>query len=175
MLISVLSFGSLWSRRAPRGQRTVDAVYYNTTGVLVEGKIRNRSRVYGIARFNGTGGFRPDWTARMISKVFDCEPPCIWNGHNKVLFKRLRNAPERPDAYLVTATAVETGSIDAHSASPWSHSEVQVISFSECAERQEIMLVMSAYAWIRGKLGTFFLEPCLRKPWRARLVLSPRR
>ncbi len=166
MLISVLSFGSLWSGRA-------DAAYYNTTGVAVEGKIRNRPCIYGVARFNGRSGFRPDWTERMLSKVFDCEAPCVWNGHNKVLFRRLLDAPARPDAYLVTVTAEQTGGIDAHGASPWSHSNVQVISFSECGERQEAMLVMPPYAWIRGRLGTFFLEPHRQKPWAARLALSP--
>ena len=165
MLISVLSFGSLWSGRA-------DAAYYNTTGVAVEGKIRNRPRTYGVARFNGRSGFRPDWTERMISEVFECEPPCIWNGHKKVLFTRLLDAPSRPDAYLVTVTAERTGGIDTHGASPWLHSDVQVISFSECGEQQEVMLVMPAYTWIRGRLGTFFLEPRRQKPWAARLALS---
>ena len=166
MLISVLSFGSLWSGRA-------DAAYYNTTGVAVEGKIRNRPRIYGVARFNGRSGFRADWTERMISKVFDCEPPCLCNGHNKVLFKRLLDAPARPDAYLVTVTAEQTGGIEMHGASPWLHSDVQMISFSEGGEQQEVMLVMPPYTWIRGSLGTFFLEPQRQKPWTARLVLSP--
>jgi hypothetical protein len=165
MLISVLSFGSLWSRRA-------DAAYYNTTGVVVDGKVRNRTCIYGVARFNGRSGFRADWTERMISKVFDCEPPCIWNGHTKVLFKRLLDAPARPDAYLVTVTAAQTGGIDAHAASLWLHSDVQVVSFSESGEQQEVMLVMPAYTWIKGRLGTFFLEPRRQKPWTARLVLS---
>jgi hypothetical protein len=165
MLISVLSFGSRWSGRA-------DAAYYNTTGVAVEGKIRNRPRIYGVARFNGRSGFRPDWAERMISKVFDCEPPCLCNGHNKVLFKRLLDAPARPDAYLVTVTAAQTGGIDAYAASPWLHSDAQVVSFSECGEQQEVMLVMPAYAWIRGRLGTLFLEPRRQKPWAARLALS---
>ena len=165
MLISVLSFGSIWSGRA-------DAAYYNTTGVAVDGKVRSRPGVYGVARFNGPSGFRPDWTERMLSKVFDCEPPCIWNGHNKVLFKRLLASPTRPDAYLVTVTAEQTGGIETHGASPWLHSDVQMISFSEDGEQQEVMLVVPAYAWIKGRLGTFFLEPRRQKPWTARLALS---
>jgi len=166
MLISVLSFGSLWSRRA-------DAAYYNTTGVAVEGKIRNRPCIYGVARFNTRSGFRPDWTERMLTKVFDCEPSCVWNGHNNVLFKRLLEAPARPDAYLATMTAEQTGGIDTHNESPWLHSDVRVISFSECGERQEAMLVMPPYTWIRGRLGTFFLESRRQKPSTAQLVLSP--
>ncbi len=165
MLISVLGFGSAWSRRR------ADA-YYNTTGVVVNGKVRNRPLVYGVARFNGLGGFRPERTERMIFKVFECEPPCVWNGHNKVLFKRLLPTPGRPDAYLVILTEEPTGGVDAHSESPWSHADAQMISFSESGERQEVMLVMPPYTWIRAGIGTFFLEPQRGKPWLARLVLS---
>jgi hypothetical protein len=52
------------------------------------------------------------------------------------------------------------------------HADVQAISLSECGEQQEVMLVMPAYTWIRGRLGTFFLEPKRLKPWVARLLLS---
>ncbi len=40
-----------------------------------------------------TSGFRPDYMHRMLERVFECEPPCIWNGHNKVLFKKLLGGP----------------------------------------------------------------------------------
>src|SRR5436305_6712292 len=80
MLISVLSFGSIWTRRLPieaRVQERFDPrelAYYNTTGVQVGGKIRSRPRAYGVARFNGNSGFRPECWHRMLYKVFDCEP-----------------------------------------------------------------------------------------------------
>jgi hypothetical protein len=47
-----------------------------------------------------------------------------------------------------------------------------LISFSECGADQEVMAVMPAYGWVRGVLGTFFLEPVAARPWEARLVLS---
>ena len=100
MLISVLGFGSIWTLRSVRKARaqerfdTRELAYYNTTGVEVGGKLRNRPRVYGVARFNGNSGFRPECWHRMLYKVFDCEPPCTWNGHQKVLFKRLLRKPE---------------------------------------------------------------------------------
>ena len=85
----------------------------------------------------------------MISKVFDCEPPCIWNGHNKVLFKTLlRRAGE---AGRVPGRR-ESGADRRHQsrAQLWLHSEVKLISFSECGDDQEVMLVMPAYSWVRG-------------------------
>jgi len=54
----------------------------------------------------------------------------------------------------------------------WLHRETTLISFSECGPDQEVMIVMPAYGWVRGVLGTFFLEPVAARPWEARLVLS---
>ena len=54
MLISVLGFGSIWTRRVARGARNPEegriseAAYYNTTGVLIGDRIRNRPRAYGV-------------------------------------------------------------------------------------------------------------------------------
>jgi hypothetical protein len=174
MLISVLGFGSIWARRAsrPGPVRQLDAAYYNTTGVLVRGEFRIRPRVYGVARFNGNSGFRPDLSFQVLHKVFDCEPPCVWEGRNKVLFKTLLAHPAKPDAYLVIVTAEQSGGINKNQQEAWLHSDAHLISFSEWRGEQEVMLVMPAFTWIRGRLGTFFLEPNARTPWRARLALS---
>ena len=178
MLISALSFGSIWTRRIVNDTRnpgrlgTLAAAYYNTTGVLIGDTLRNRPCVYGVARFNGNSGFRPDCVHRMLQKVFECEPPCVWNGQNKVLFKTLLSGAAKPDAYLVTITAEQSGGIDRDHLSSWLHPDARLISFSECRGQQEVLLVMPAYAWVRGRLGTFFIEPVTRKPWQARLVLS---
>ena len=176
MLVSVLGFGSIWTRRIPaevRAEERFDPrelAYYNTTGVEVSGKVRNRPRVYGVARFNGNSGFRPECWHRMLYKVFDCEAPCTWNGHKKILFKTLLRGPEKPDAYLVVVKSEQTGGIAKRR--DWLHSETTLISFSECGADQEVMVVMPPYSWLRGVLGTFFLEPAAARPWEARLVLS---
>src|SRR5579871_2887840 len=174
MLISVLGFGSIWTRRAAEGDqsRTLDAAYYNTTGVHVGGTLRNRPRVYGLARFNGSSGFRPDRAFEALGKVFECEAPCIWQGISKVIFKMRLHRPAKPDAYLVTVTADQCGGINKDPSAAWLHPDSQLISFSECRDQQEVMLVIPAFAWIRGGLGTFFLEPNAQKPWKASLVLS---
>jgi len=176
MLISLLGFGSIWTRRFARdtlGEPRFDprgAAYYNTTGVEVAGRIRNRPRIYGVARFNGNSGFRPDCPQGMLYRVFDCEAPCVWNGHNKVLLKTRLRKPEKPDAYLVIVNSEQTGGIA--KVGTWLNGAAAVISFSECGSEQEVMVVMPAYGWVRGMLGTFFLEPAAMRPWEARLVLS---
>jgi hypothetical protein len=174
MLISVLGFGSIWTRRAADAVRLgpLDAAYYNTTGVLVDGKLRNRPRVYGVARFNGNSGFRPDRMFQAFGKVFECEPPSVWQGTPKVLFRLLLPRPAKPDAYLVTITAEQSGGIDKDSGAGWLHPDAQLISFSECRDQQEVLLVMPPFSWLHGRLGTFFLESDTRKAWEARLILS---
>jgi hypothetical protein len=178
MLISVMGFGSVWTRRSARERDDQDRhdrqiiVYYNTTGVLIGDRFRNRPRAYGVARFNACSGFRPDLMHKMLHKVFECEPPCIWNGHNKVLFKNILERPAKPDAYLVTMTHEQSGGIDKDPNGAWLHNSAQLISFSEGPDQQEVMVVMPAFSWLRGRLGTFFLEPVARKPWEARLILS---
>jgi len=96
----------------------------------------------------------------------------VWRGHNKLLLKSLVRKPARPDAYLVTIMSEQSGGINRCDARGWLHKDVQLHSFSECRERQEAMIVMPAYTWLRGQLGAFFLEPLPHKPWEARLVLS---
>ena len=178
MLISVLGFGSIWTRRVATdarnhaGVRISETAYYNTTGVLVGDKLRNRPCTYGVARFNGNSGFRPDCIHRMLQKVFECEPPCIRDGHNKVLFKKLLGSSGKPDAYLVTITADQSGGINREQAGGWLHHDAHLISFSECGGKQEVMLLMPAYTWVRGRLGTFFVEPVAQNPRDARLILS---
>jgi hypothetical protein len=178
MLISVLSFGSIWTRRVAKGAQhpprfgASDTAYYNTTGVLVGDTLRNRPCVYGVARFNGSSGFRPDCMHQMVQKIFECEPPCVWNGHNKVLFKALVTGAEKPDAYLVTITTEQSGGINRDQAGGWLQDGAQLVSFSECGGKQEVMLVMPPFTWVRSRLGTFFMEPVTQTPWAARLVLS---
>jgi hypothetical protein len=49
---------------------------------------------------------------------------------------------------------------------------VQVIALSEHADEQEAMLLMPAYSWVRGELGTFYVEPTAKQFWSAELRLG---
>jgi hypothetical protein len=82
------------------------------------------------------------------------------------------SAEPEQDAYLVTITADQSGGINRDQAGAWLHHDAHLISFSECGGQQEVMLVMPAYTWVRGQLGTFFMEPVAQKPGEARLLLS---
>jgi hypothetical protein len=86
------------------------------------------------------------------------------------LFQRKLTRPERPDLYLFVVTAERTGHLDIRS--PWKADAVQVVALSEHADEQEAMLLMPAYSWVRGELGTFYVEPCTKQFWSAELRLG---
>lgn len=175
MLVTITGFGSVWRRRFGKDEndskRFVRAAYFNTTGVPVNGTIRTRPRIVGHVRFNGIGGFDPNRPLAMIDSVFECAEPCIWNGQNKVLFKRLLRTPQPPDFFLVVARAAEVGRVDVGSHA-WRSEDTLLISFSECRDQQESMLLMPPGGWLRTSVGSYNLRPFVSWPWTARLQLQ---
>jgi hypothetical protein len=146
-------------------------VYYNTTGVLVNGNMRQRPQICGYARFGTIGGFDPNHPSRMIGRVFECAEPTVWMGSNKLLFKRILNAGERPDRFLIAANSRAVGQL-AVGGQGWRSGDAWLLSFSECGGQQESMLLMSIGQWVRTTLGLFVLEPRGRNDSTARLVLQ---
>ena len=177
MLVSVTAFGSIWRHRFPKGADDAlsfaRAVYYNTTGVAIDGRMRQRPKITGYARFDRCGGFNPNYPQRMIGRVFECAAPCVWQGNNKLLFRRLLPVPQAPDRYLVVARPEFTGVLTV-GANGWRSADTWLLSFSECGRQQEAMLLMAEHSWFETELGRFTLEPDARHPWIARLRMSYR-
>jgi hypothetical protein len=175
MRVSVLSFGSVWRRRWGKDptdpKRFARAAYFNTTGVMVKGKLRTRPRIIGHARFNGVGGFNPNCPARMIGRVFECDEPCVWQGQNKILFKTMLPARVKPDRYLVALRAPDVGRLMV-GLPGWSSEDVWVVALSEWQDQQEALLLMAAHGWVRTSVGRYILEPVGARDWRASLELS---
>jgi hypothetical protein len=172
--VALTGLGSIWRHRVAkdgtRGRLFAHSVYYNTTGVLVNGCLRTRPRIVGHLRFNGVSGLDPNYASRAVHRVFECAEPCIWKGQNKLLFERLMQPPTTPELYLVVARSENAGTLKVGAAG-WRSTESWVISFSEDRERQEVMLLMAAGSWIRTQLGIFVVEPEPRSPWVAQLRL----
>jgi len=175
MFVTLTGFGSVWRRRFGKDQndprRFARAAYFNTTGVPVGGQIRTRPRIVGHVRFNGVGGFDPNHPLGMINSVFECAEPCVWQGQNKVLFKRMLSTPQQPNYFLVVVRSSEVGHLDVGSPS-WRSEGTLLISFSECRDKQEAMLLMPTGSWLRTDLGKFELRPFVSWPWSARLQLQ---
>jgi hypothetical protein len=79
VLVTVKGFGGIWERRfanaTARSRRFAQAAFYDTTGVLVSGKVRYRWKIGGKLRFNAVGGFTPSDPSRSLNRVFECKDP----------------------------------------------------------------------------------------------------
>jgi hypothetical protein len=172
--VGVIAFGSVWRHRLGKDDALgcpTSPVYYNTTGVLVHGNVRQRPQICGYVRFDTIGGFDPNHPSRMIGRVFECAEPAVWMGSNKVLFKRILNTGERTDRFLVSVSSALVGQL-AVGEQEWRSGDAWLLSFSECGGEQESMLLMSIGQWVRTSLGLFVLESCGRSASPARLVLQ---
>lgn len=174
MRVGLMGFGSVWRHRLGKGDARscpTSPVYYNTTGVLVHGNVRQRPQICGYARFDPIGGFDPHRPSKMIGRVFECAEPTVWMGSNKLLFKRILNTGERTDRFLISVTSALAGQL-AVGEPGWRSGDSWLLSFSECAGQQESMLLMSIGQWVRTNLSLLVLEPCGRNDSLARLVLQ---
>ena len=174
MLVAITGFGSVWRHRLAKqtheNDRFVQPVYYNTSGVEVNGSVRQRPQICGYARFDIIGGFDPNHLSRMLNRVFECAEPSVWMGCNKLLFKRVLSVGERPERFLVVARSDMIGQLSV-GAQGWRSADTWLLSLSECASQQEVMLLMSADSWIAGTLGRFVLDIPESRAWVARLAL----
>lgn len=103
-------------------------------------------------------GLDPNYPSRSMNHTFACSDLEIWQGHNRVVVERQVSHVERPDYFLIVTTAEQTGGLRLDEETSKSH-DIVVVSVSQWREQQEVMLLMPAFSWVRGKLGTFFVEP----------------
>jgi len=150
--------------------RFAGSVYYNTTGVMVNGKLRQRPKICGYLRFDTIGGFDPHRSFRMIHRVFECADPSIWNGCNKLLFKRTVGDNQSPDRYLVVVRSYLNGHLRIGEEG-WRSSESWLIAFSECAGQEEALMLLASNDWVKTDVGKFVLQVPEQRPSEARLVL----
>jgi hypothetical protein len=174
VLVGIAGLGSVWRRRFGKDpsdpKRFVRAAYYNTTGVEVEGRIRQRPRIIGYARFNGVGGFDANHPSRNLNRVFESDGPRVWRGQNRLFFRRVLMERQEPDAFLVVVQNTLVGHLEI-AREGWKSGDTWLLSFSEDGERQEAMLLMRPGSWLRSRLGFFRLEACAQAPWQAELRL----
>ena len=175
MLVGVTGFGSVWRRRIRQDgsdrRRFAQASYFNTTGVMVNGRLVRHRKIAGHVRLDAVSGFNANYPNRAIGKVFECAEPCVWKGQNKVLFRRLLRTATKPDCFLVVTRSAEIGRLEL-TATDWKSDDSLLISFSEFNSEQEALLLIPDYGFVRTDLGTFFLEPLVRQPWTARLRIE---
>ena len=177
VLVAITGFGSVWRHRLARQRETAyhftQAVYFNTTGVVVNGNVRQRSKICGYARFDVAGGFDPHHLLRMTHRVFECAEPSVWKEWNRLQFRRLLHPGEQADRYLVIARSDLIGRFQIGD-QRWRSPESWILSFSENSDQQEAMLLIGPQGWIESDLGRFVLRTPEQRACEGRLVLLDR-
>ena len=166
MIIGLEGFGSVWSPRI--GARRDRTAYYNTTGIVRDGRLRHCSRLFGQIRFNAIGGFNPQHIEVNIGRVFHSAGLPDADTRSLLLHHLLPRRPRRSDYYLFRVTSDITGELDIDR-SGWKSDSVILLSLSQFREQQEAMLLVPVHGWVRGGLGLFAAEPSAERSWRASL------
>jgi hypothetical protein len=165
MIIGLEGFGSVWSTRmGPSRERTA---FYNTTGIVLDGRLRHRSRLFGQIRFNAVGGFNPKHIEANIGRLFE-SARIPTSDSSCLLLHHFFSRRELPDYYLFRVTSDANGLLDVDR-NGWKSDGVILVSLSQLGEQQEAMLLMPVYSWIRSDVGRFAAQPSADCPWRASL------
>ena len=151
MIVQVVSLGSLWltSRHNPR-------TVWNTTGVSVNGVLRARALAYGLVRLSAPEAQRLSADRGRGSTAWISSGVSMHNGARTLHLQRPASKSAHPDRYLV---AVSTSLVGKLSPDSWDADTTQLLSFSQCAGEQELLLLLPAFGWVRGSVGSAVLTP----------------
>ena len=144
MVVFVHSLGSMWQEKIV----TEGAVrIWNTTGIPHGSQFRSCARIFGQVSFGARArlelaGSRPVTSAAWITSELT----------EATDIRRLRllcraSLTSAADWYLVTVTEDLIGLLQPDS---WDAAETMVLSFSMKRTRQELMLLMRPFGWLRG-------------------------
>ena len=151
MVIFVHSLGSLWQEKMlPAGGLRI----WNTTGIRDGPRVRSCAKVFGQVKFGARA--RTELSAsRSITGVSWSASGSAGLDHVRKLALMCR-APQgvTPALYLVTVSESLVGQLDQES---FDVSRTALISFSKWRSRQEVMLLMQPFAWLRGSEGSAVL------------------
>ena len=156
MLVTLQGFGNIWSGshgiHAGDSTKVHGTAYYNTTGVLVNGRVRYRWRIGGKIRFNSTGGFDPNYpVAGVGSRLRVRAARTAWRRLEPDAIQDRACDPCGRTAYLFVVAPEKTGRIDISSPF-WKPASVQVVAFSEDSDQQQAMR-LCPHIPVHGELG----------------------
>jgi len=163
MLVKVLGFGSnWWARFGPDPldcyRFTRHAAYFNSTGLRCGNKMRRHWIVPGLIRFNGTCNvFSSQFPSRAVSLTFECAELGFALGGNRILFQKKAAYSLQADYFLTVVSSDRFGMIDFHSGD-WKSASVITVAASQSGEKQEAMLLMRPFDWLRTTLGVWQLK-----------------
>ena len=168
MLVKILGFGSSWWARFGRDPHdryryTRHAAYFNSAGVRCGNKVRRHWLLPGLIRFNGVGDFNPQFPSRSVGETFECADLTFACGGNRLLFVRKAAARVPPDSYLIVVSSDRCGPFN-FAESRWKSESVVPIAVSSLGDRQEAILLMKPFAYVRSALGIWQLKTTVDVP-----------
>ena len=129
---------------------------WNSSGVLDQRGLRQRSTVRGHVRFNSrlyqevlgsSGGRGSCWQASPFGEHL---------GMRTIALERRANPTSCVDWYLVSVTEQLVGALDDES---WGLISSHLLSLSSWKSKQEALLLVGPHGWVRGTQGSAVLTP----------------
>jgi hypothetical protein len=162
MHVRMISFGTNWWAAHSNDVNdpfrfSRNAAWFNSAGLKYGNRIRFCWALHGQIRFNQSSGFNPEFRMRSAGKTFRCDEPREHGGRIHLLVTK--PAGDRtPDAYLVTLTDAQHGSINFDDPG-WRSPGVRPISVSLRPPRYEALILMGLDHSIRTSLGEWQIAP----------------
>lgn len=148
MVVFIHSLGSLWQEKIlPAGGARV----WNTTGIRDGPRVRSCAKVFGQVSLGARA--RVDFAAsrEMTGATWATSEPLEVNHARKLKLLCRASRASVPESYLVTVTENLVGELQPDS---WDASLATLLSFSKWRSRQEVMLLMQPFAWLRGSAAS---------------------
>jgi hypothetical protein len=153
MVVFVHSLGSIWQTKArDSGASSV----WNTTGVDDGKCIRPRSEVYGQVALGRRAQFELNKHGAIQPAAWIATDLTEQSGIRKLQLIVRSPVGSFADFSLVTVTETLIGIL---AEDGWDARETQIVSHSRWKQRQEIMLLMRPFGWLKGERGTATLVP----------------
>lgn len=156
MVAFVHSLGSFWQSKAREdGQPSV----WNTTGIDDGKSIRSRSEVFGQVALSSLAQIELNKKGAIQPSVWNTSALTEHAGIRKLQLIARASDTSMPSLCLVTVTEALIGTLREDG---WDARDTQVVSHSSLGQRQEVMLLMRPFGWLKGERGTATLVPVRR-------------
>jgi hypothetical protein len=151
VVVFVHSLGSLWQEKVlPAGGARV----WNTTGIRDGLQVRSCAKVFGQVKLGAKARLELARSGELTGVVWTASDLVEFNRNRKLALLCRASSAAVAESYVVTVTESLVGELHMDS---WDGSRATLISFSKWRSRQEVMLAMQPFAWLRGSAGSAVL------------------
>jgi hypothetical protein len=151
MVVFVHSLGSLWQEKVlPAGGARV----WNTTGIRDGPQVRSYAKVFGQVKLGARAGLELARSGELTGAAWTATDLVEVNRCRKLALLCRTSRASTAELFIVTVTENLVGELGMDS---WDSTNTTLISFSRWRSRQEVMLAMHPFAWLRGATGSAVL------------------